>query len=46
MPMENTFGLDFRNDVIHDTLNRTYDRIVFLTVRDDDVVETDVAPYY
>ena len=28
MPVENTFGLDFRNDVIHDTLNRTYDREV------------------
>ncbi len=46
MPMENTFGLDLRNDVIHDTLNRTYDRMVFLTVRDDDVVETNVAPYF
>jgi hypothetical protein len=46
MPMENTFGLDLRNDVIHDTLNRTYDRMVFLTVRDDDIVETDLAPYF
>jgi hypothetical protein len=45
MAMENTFGLDLRNDVIHDTLNRTHDRTVFLTVRDDDIVETDLAPY-
>jgi hypothetical protein len=44
--MENTFGLDLRNDVIHDTLNRTFDRSVFLTVRDDDIVETNMAPYF
>ncbi len=46
IPMENTFGFDLRNDVIHDVLNRTYEREVFLVVRDDDVVETDVAPYF
>ena len=43
--MENTFGLDFRNDIIHDILNRTYDRHVFLVVRDDNIVETNLAPY-
>ena len=32
--------------MIHDTLTRTYDREVLLTVRDDDIVETDVAPYW
>jgi hypothetical protein len=46
MAMENTLGLDLRNDVIHDVLNRTYDRSVFLVVRDDDIYETDAAPYY
>jgi len=46
LPTENTYGLDIRNDVIHDVLNRTYDRTVFLVVRDDNVLETDVAPYY
>ncbi len=45
LPMETTFGFDVRNDVINDTLNRTYNRAVFLEVRDDDVIETDVAPY-
>ena len=45
MQTENTFGLDFRNDIIHDILNRTYDRHVFLVVRDDNIVETDLAPY-
>jgi len=45
MQMENTFGLDFRNDIIHDELDRTYDRHVFLVVREDDIVETDLAPY-
>ena len=42
---ETTYGLDFRNDVIHDTLNRTDDRVVFLEVRSDDIIETDLAPY-
>ncbi len=46
LPVENTFGLDFRNDIIHDTLNRTYDREVLFCVRDDSIVETDLAPYY
>ncbi len=45
MQTENTFGLDFRNDIIHDILDRTYDRHVFLVVRDDNIVETDLAPY-
>ncbi len=45
MAMENTAGLDIRNDVIHDGLVHTKDRMVLYTVRDDDVVETDVAPY-
>jgi hypothetical protein len=46
LPMENTLGFDLRNDVIHDTLNRTYERTVFLTVRDDDIYETDLGPYF
>ncbi len=46
MPMENTFGLDFRNDVIHDGLFHTEDRMVLSTTRDDNVVETDLAPYF
>ena len=46
LQMENTFGLDLRNDVIHDTLNRTFDREILFTVRDDDIVETDLAPYW
>jgi hypothetical protein len=45
MQTETTFGLDFRNDIIHDILDRTYDRHVFLVVRDDNIVETDLAPY-
>jgi hypothetical protein len=45
MAMENTVGFDIRNDVIHDTLNHTQDRMVLWTVRDDDIVETDLAPY-
>jgi hypothetical protein len=46
MPVENTFGLDVRNDVIHDGLFNTQDRIVLSTVRTDNIVETDVAPYF
>jgi len=46
LSMENTLGFDLRNDVIHDSLCRTYDRMVFLTVRDDDVYETDLGPYF
>ena len=46
MPMENTLGLDLRNDVIHDGLFHTEDRLLLSTTRDDDVVETDLAPYF
>ena len=46
MPVENTFGLDVRNDIIHDGLFNTEDRTVLSIVRIDDVVETDVAPYF
>ena len=46
MPVENTFGLDIRNDVIHDGLFHTENRVVLSTTRDDNVVETDVAPYF
>src|SRR5208283_6211876 len=46
MPVENTFGLDIRNDVIHDGLFNTEDRVVLSTTRTDNVVETDVAPYF
>ena len=46
MPVENTFGLDVRNDIIHDGLFNTEDRAVLSIVRIDDVVETDVAPYF
>ncbi len=46
MSMANTFGVDLRNDVIHDVLNRTFDRTVLFNVRDDDIVETDIAPYF
>jgi len=46
MPVENTFGLDVRNDVIHDGLFNTRDRMVLSTVRTDNVLETDVAPYF
>ena len=46
MPMENTFGLDVRNDVISDGLFHTQDRVVLSTTRTDNVVETDVAPYF
>ncbi|MGA3113939.1 MAG: TonB-dependent receptor [Syntrophobacteraceae bacterium] len=46
MPVENTFGLDIRNDVIHDGLFHTEDRVVLSTTRTDNVVETDVAPYF
>lgn len=44
--MENTIGLDLRNDVIHDSLLHTEDRTVLYTIRDDNVVETDLAPYF
>ncbi len=44
--MENTIGFDFRNDVIHDSLLHTENRIVLSTTRDDDIVETDLAPYF
>ena len=44
--MENTVGLDIRNDVIHDGLVHTANRTVLYTIRDDNVVETDVAPYF
>jgi len=46
MPVENTFGLDVRNDVIHDGLFHTEDRQVLSTTRVDDVVETNLAPYF
>ncbi|MGA2028399.1 MAG: TonB-dependent receptor, partial [Syntrophobacteraceae bacterium] len=46
MPVENTFGLDVRNDVIHDGLFNTQDRMSLSTVRTDNVLETDVAPYF
>ena len=46
MAVENTFGLDIRNDVIHDGLFHTEDRTVLSTIRVDNVVETDVAPYF
>jgi hypothetical protein len=46
MPVENTFGLDIRNDVIGDGLYHTEDRVVLSTTRTDDVVETDLAPYF
>ncbi|MFZ0931304.1 MAG: TonB-dependent receptor [Syntrophobacteraceae bacterium] len=46
MPVENTFGLDVRNDVISDGLFHTEDRVVLSTTRTDNVVETDVAPYF
>jgi hypothetical protein len=46
MPVENTFGLDVRNDVIHDGLFHTEDRVVLSITRVDDVMETDVAPYF
>lgn len=46
MPVENTFGLDVRNDVIHDGLFNTQDRMVLSTVRTDNILETDVAPYF
>ena len=46
MAMENTVGLDIRNDVIHDGLVHTKDRMALYTVRDDNIVETDVAPYF
>ena len=46
MRMENTFGLDIRNDVISDGLFHTEDRVLLSTTRTDDVVETDVAPYW
>ncbi|MGO9375177.1 MAG: TonB-dependent receptor [Syntrophobacteraceae bacterium] len=46
MRMENTFGLDIRNDVISDGLFHTKDQVVLATTRTDDVVETDVAPYF
>jgi hypothetical protein len=44
--MENTLGLDIRNDVINDGLLHTKDQVVLYTTRDDDIVETDVAPYF
>ncbi|MGA2402584.1 MAG: TonB-dependent receptor, partial [Syntrophobacteraceae bacterium] len=46
MAMENTIGLDIRNDVIHDGLVHTEDRQVLYTLRDDDIVETNLAPYF
>ena len=46
VPVENTFGFDARNDVIHDGLFHTEDRMVLSTTRIDDVVETDAAPYF
>ena len=46
LPVENTFGLDVRNDVISDGLLHTEDRVVLYTTRNDNVVETDVAPYW
>ncbi len=45
MATENTIGLDIRNDVIHDGLIHTADRETLYTVRADNVVETDLAPY-
>jgi hypothetical protein len=46
LPVENTIGLDLRNDVVHDGLFHTVDRLVLSTTRNDDVVETDFAPYF
>ncbi len=44
--VENTIGLDVRNDVIDDGLFHTRDREVLYITREDNVVETDVAPYF
>ncbi len=46
MSVENTFGLDVRNDVISDGLFNTRDRVVLSTTRTDNVLETDAAPYF
>ncbi len=45
-PMENTLGLDVRNDAIHDGLYHTVDRVVIGVTRVDNVVETSLAPYF
>lgn len=45
-PMENTLGLDIRNDVIHDGLYHTMDRVVIGTTRFDKVLETSMGPYF
>jgi len=44
--MENTLGLDIRDDIIRDGLYHTEDREVLDVVRTDDVWETSLAPYY
>jgi len=44
--MENTLGLDFRNDVISDSLLHTKARQVLSITRADDIVEPDLAPYF
>ncbi len=46
LTMQNTIGFDIRNDVIHDSLLHTENRIVLSTTRADDIVETDLAPYF
>jgi hypothetical protein len=43
--MENTVGLDFRNDVIRDGLFHTENRTVLSITRDDSIIETNLAPY-
>ncbi len=45
-PMENTLGLELRNDVIHDGLYHTEDRNVIGVARVDNVVETSLSPYF
>ncbi len=46
LAMENTIGFDIRNDVIRDGLYHTQNQTVLSTTRDDDIVVTDLAPYF
>ncbi|MGP8050821.1 MAG: TonB-dependent receptor [Desulfobaccales bacterium] len=45
-PMQNTLGLDIRDDIIHDGLFHTMNREVISVVRVDNVEEPSAAPYF
>jgi hypothetical protein len=43
--MENTVGLQIRNDLVHNGLFHTADRQTLEQIREDDIVQTSISPY-